>query len=118
MNNNLCVLPFNSLSILSTGVLRACCGSGSGSFDANLNTSPDILNYEQIVDLRKAFLNDEKPAFCNKCWNTEALGSHSDRTVNLQHYKNFQNPENALFQENIAYKNIQYLILIWAVNVI
>jgi sulfatase maturation enzyme AslB (radical SAM superfamily) len=109
MNNNLCVLPFNSLSILSTGVLRACCGSGSGSFDANLNTSPDILNYEQIVDLRKAFLNDEKPAFCNKCWNTEALGSHSDRTVNLQHYKNFQNPENALFQENIAYKNIQYI---------
>ena len=33
---NLCVLPFNSLSIVSTGTLRACCGSGSGSFKANL----------------------------------------------------------------------------------
>ena len=106
---NLCVLPFNSLSILSTGTLRACCGSGSGSFKANLNTSSDILNYEQIVDLRKAFLNNEKPAFCNRCWNTEALGASSDRTSNLQHYKNFQHPENALFQENIEFTNIQHI---------
>ena len=106
---NLCVLPFNSLSILSTGTLRACCGSGSGSFKANLNTSSDILNYEQIVDLRKAFLNNEKPAFCNRCWNTEALGAPSDRTSNLQHYKNFQHPENALFQENIEFTNIQHI---------
>lgn len=109
--NNLCVLPFNSLSILSTGVLRACCGSGSGSFNANLNTSTDILNYKQIVDLRKAFLNDEKPAFCNKCWKTEALGSHSDRTVNLQHYQKFEHPENISLNENVDYKNIQYIDL-------
>lgn len=108
---NSCVLPFNSLSITSSGALRACCGSGSGVFDANVNTSNDILNYEQIVNLRKAFLNDEKPAFCNKCWETEDLGAISDRVINLVHYKHFQNPQHTIFQENIDFINIQHLDL-------
>ena len=60
--NNLCVLPFNSISIDATGQFRACCSSGTNGFKlyAKDLTPDEFINNKKIVKLRENFLAGEK----------------------------------------------------------
>jgi MoaA/NifB/PqqE/SkfB family radical SAM enzyme len=110
--NNLCVLPFNSLSIDANGQFRACCSSGFNGFNlyAKDLTSEEFINNTKIVELRKSFLNGEKPSNCDRCWKMEAIGNSSFRHIANENYiYGLKNNSVIEFKDRIEFKNIQYL---------
>jgi molybdenum cofactor biosynthesis enzyme MoaA len=110
--NNLCVLPFNSISIDAVGQLRACCSSGTNGFKlyAKDLTPEEFINNKKIVELRQDFLNDQKPSNCDRCWKMEAIGNPSFRHVaNENGSYGIKNNKTIEFKSHIGFENIQYL---------
>jgi len=110
--NNLCVLPFNSISIDAVGQFRACCSSGTNGFKlyAKDLTPEEFINNKKIVELRQDFLNDQKPSNCDRCWKMEAIGNPSFRHVaNENGSYGIKNNKTIEFKSHIGFENIQYL---------
>ena len=110
--NNLCVLPFNSISIDAVGQLRACCSSGTNGFKlyAKDLTPEEFINNKKIVELRQDFLNGQKPSNCDRCWKMEAIGNSSFRHVaNENGSYGIKNNKTIKFKSHIGFENIQYL---------
>ena len=110
--NNLCVLPFNSISIDAVGQLRACCSSGTNGFKlyAKDLTPEEFINNKKIVKLRQDFLNGQKPSNCDRCWKMEAIGNSSFRHVaNENGSYGIKNNKTIEFKSHIGFENIQYL---------
>lgn len=110
--NNLCVLPFNSISIDATGQFRACCSSGSNGFNlyAKDLTPDEFINNKKIVKLRENFLAGEKDSNCDRCWKMEAIGNSSFRHVaNENQSYGIKNNKTIEFKSHIGFENIQYL---------
>ena len=110
--NNLCVLPFNSISIDASGQFRACCSSGSNGFKlyAKDLTPEEFINNTKIVELRQSFLNGQTPSNCDRCWKMEAIGNPSFRHVaNENQSYGIKNNKTIEFKSHIEFKNIQYL---------
>jgi MoaA/NifB/PqqE/SkfB family radical SAM enzyme len=110
--NNLCVLPFNSISIDAVGQLRACCSSGTNGFNlyAKDLTPEEFINNKKIVELRQSFLNGQKPSNCDRCWKMEAIGNSSFRHVaNENGSYGIKNNKTIKFKSHIDFENIQYL---------
>lgn len=110
--NNLCVLPFNSISIDAVGQLRACCSSGMNGFNLYVNdlTPEEFINNKTIVKLRESFLAGEKASNCDRCWKMEAIGNTSFRHVaNENHSYGMKNNNTIEYKSHIEFENIQYL---------
>ena len=110
--NNLCVLPFNSISIDATGQFRACCSSGTNGFKlyAKDLTPDEFINNKKIVKLRENFLAGEKASNCDRCWKMEAIGNSSFRHVaNENQSYGIKNNKTIEFKSHIGFENIQYL---------
>ena len=110
--NNLCVLPFNSISIDAVGELRACCSSGTNGFKlyAKDLTSEEFINNTKIVELRQNFINGQKSSNCDRCWKMEAIGNSSFRHVaNENRSYGIKNNKTIEFKSHIGFENIQYL---------
>lgn len=85
-NNTFCVLPWISLETSPIGSVRPCCladdevvdnaGNKYSLLNAQLN---DIQHSNYMRNLRKQFLNGERPKTCRKCWDTEDAGVKSKR---------------------------------------
>ena len=85
-NDTFCVLPWISLETSPIGSVRPCCladdevidnaGNKYSLLDAQLN---DIQHSNYMRNLRKQFLNGERPRTCRKCWDTEDAGVKSKR---------------------------------------
>lgn len=110
MNDMMCVLPFNSVSISALGEIRVCCNSGQslGYNVSMMHTDNDIINNKKIIEIRSDFLNGVKNTVCDRCWEMEKFSSHSFRTTANE---NFSLDTNTVinFSETIDYTNIQYL---------
>lgn len=109
MNDNICILPFNSISIHSSGDLRVCCNSQK-SFHLNVknfDNEYEILNNKKIIEIRKDFLQDMKTPTCDRCWKLESLGASSFRHDNNTYFD--INNTNIEFNAEINFDNIQYL---------
>ena len=108
--SNICVLPFNSLSISSIGELRVCCNSSGSGFDIFLKdlTLPDALNNDKIIEIRKSFLTNNRHSDCDRCWKMEDGGSSSFRLVaNNDSEAGTINAIN--LSEKIDFKDLHYL---------
>ena len=97
MTETFCILPWMSMSTNPKGELRVCCNSTASltpGAPSNLITRYDNTPYHILDDdidnfwnskilknLRKDFLNNEKPAICRQCFNVESLGITSPRQV-------------------------------------
>ena len=85
-NETFCVLPWISLETSPIGSVRPCClaedelldneGNKYSLLDANLK---DVQHCNSMQDLRKQFLEGDKPSTCCKCWDTESAGIKSKR---------------------------------------
>jgi len=112
MKNNYCTLPFNSISIGTTGNIRPCCNTHA-PFDnykiKNINYE-HIINTKDIVKLRKQFLKGETPSACTRCWKMESVGNKSFRQVanNDKFYGLETNPPQ---RKNITIDDIKYINL-------
>ena len=79
---NFCSVPWLQLHTEPDGSIMPCCYYDIEDPIANWNTSSIIDAYHSAKwnDLRKAFLNNERPKQCNKCWKEEAETGQSMRT--------------------------------------
>lgn len=106
MNNHLCILPWISLETSPLGDFRPCCLALESIKDADgvplsaVNTDlQTAANSQYMRNLRKSFIQQEKPATCNRCWDEEAAGRVSKRMNSYSRLRhlvdkiNFTNPD-------------------------
>jgi MoaA/NifB/PqqE/SkfB family radical SAM enzyme len=68
----ICSMPFQQLTIRSTGIVSMCCSDYLPIYDIgdlNKQTVSEIWNNKQFVRIRRALLDNGRPglALCNKC---------------------------------------------------
>lgn len=90
MNNHFCYHPWVGLDVSSDGEITPCC-----KFNPELENwkkfyiQDGIFSYNnsnEILDLKKQFLEGKKPAGCLRCWKDEEAGYPSKRQLD---YNNF-----------------------------
>ena len=85
----ICVLPFNTLSIGSTGDQRLCCNAINGGLGGpdrpplvTERNSTDWLQGQALSRIRSALSSGTKITECDRCWRLEDIGSESYRNMN------------------------------------
>ena len=78
MKKHICIVPWTQLEIGPLGHVRPCCEyfevfSDSADQKIKVDNSKilTIWNSDHMVNLRKEFLNDQKPKNCKNCWQIE-----------------------------------------------
>lgn len=75
-----CAHPWVGIDIDPQGHYRPCC-----KFSQSLGTSLSEYQTNPLLDqLRQQFLNGEQPSQCQRCWQDEAAGLPSQRTMDHQ----------------------------------
>jgi organic radical activating enzyme len=84
--SDICILPWISIETTPLGQMRVCCLSNENITDSDNNdllientTLSQAFNSDYMINLRKSFINGEKPQACNRCWSEEASGRTSKR---------------------------------------
>ena len=74
-------MPWHSICLSANGDIKPCCQFTNKGRPPNTEypTIMENWNSPRMQDLRQAFLNGEKPADCNSCWEREAQMGHSRR---------------------------------------
>lgn len=80
------MLPWISIETSPIGTARPCCLArdeitkiDGNKFDLNKDNLETIYHSEYMQNLRKQFLDGEKPETCKLCWDEEAAGRTSKR---------------------------------------
>ena len=97
---NLCIYPWIHLEATALGSIRPCCQNiltirkmsrDAGGFHwkklslADHNTTlEDAYTSPDMINLRRKFLNNERPDVCYKCWTNEKTGMKSLRQAQTQ----------------------------------
>ena len=74
-------MPWHAICLSANGDIKPCCQFTNKGRPPNTE-HPTIMenwNSQRMQDLRQAFLNGEKPADCNSCWEREEQIGHSRR---------------------------------------
>lgn len=85
--SNFCSLPWTQIEIQTDGTYRACCRQVGKQYH---NDGEDVLKFpeagfkeawesDSLKELRRKFLNNERPSECVNCWKEEAAGIESLR---------------------------------------
>lgn len=110
--DNLCVLPFNSISITSDGKLRPCCNTHNYSYSTNIQevNLEGILNNLDAISLRQSFIENKKDSRCDRCWKMEQLSNKSFRHVaNESIDRGIHTVDVSNLKSKISYNDIRYL---------
>lgn len=90
-SDTFCVLPFMHIAINSGGGYRLCCnsspknnkiirdGSETDSYRIYKDSVHEVWNSKHYRDIRKQFINGERPATCERCFREEDAGIRSPR---------------------------------------
>ena len=109
--NNFCIRPFNSALIKTNGNIRVCCrikDTDIVDFNINRNNIKEWWNSDYIKNLRKKFLNNEKPNECITCWNEEDAGIVSHRIRSNHEYKIFFTNNHQKYLKLLKKENLQF----------
>lgn len=100
----ICMLPWISIETSPIGTVRPCCLAkdeitkiDGSKYSLRENSLEEIYHSDYMQDLRKEFLEGNKPSTCQRCWDEEAAGRTSKRinsSIRLKEYYNsvdFQN---------------------------
>jgi MoaA/NifB/PqqE/SkfB family radical SAM enzyme len=95
-----CVLPWISLEASPIGTVRPCClaldeiqDSTGKKFDLTTADLSSIQNSDHMRDLRRQFLDHQRPSTCQRCWNEEDAGRKSKRLHTLDRLKHMVSDE-------------------------
>lgn len=80
---NICILPFTSLTVGPTGKASPCCNYSTVVGNANDESLKSIFAGNNMQALRDQLKKGEKPAECRICWEREKSGSVSLRQHGL-----------------------------------
>jgi MoaA/NifB/PqqE/SkfB family radical SAM enzyme len=95
MTNNFCIIPWISIEASPLGNIRACCLSNENIKENNIDVSlknvslSEAFNSPYMNNLRKKFIDNEKPASCKRCWDEEESGRISKRQNSYTRLKKF-----------------------------
>lgn len=103
MNNSICPLAWNHISVTTTGYYRLCCVSKNDPLKHHVNevTPMEWINSEHMKSIRDQMRRGEAVKYCEKCQIEESIGHTSKRLGELEKW-----PE--AFNQNV---NIEYLDL-------
>ena len=118
---NFCILPWVHVAANSSGTYRVCCQSDNemnkiqtdeGSVaKLHRHNITDIWNAETYRNLRKQFLNNERPEMCHKCFREEAAGIVSARMHHNSEYSDAMVDSIVNTEDGNAPLNIKYVDL-------
>ena len=93
----ICILPWISVETSPIGTTRPCCLAKDEityfdeqgfehKYNLKTHTLEEIYHSPYMQDLRGDFLNGQKPATCQRCWDEEAAGRVIFKTLILINY--------------------------------
>ena len=98
MSETFCILPFIHVNSSVTGKYRPCCNTQKYlSFTDHEVSFRDAFESEEMENLRLQLLNGEKPDICSVCWKNEERGIRSQREVNNEKFKDFDQTKGLQF---------------------
>jgi sulfatase maturation enzyme AslB (radical SAM superfamily) len=74
-----CSAPFMRIDIGARGEFNCCCKINDVYGNVNDHSLEELFNQPKLQNLRKRFLNGEKPKECSVCWKNEDIGMTSPR---------------------------------------
>ena len=93
-HDHFCMIPWISLETGPIGTVRPCCLANEEivddqgqKFDLSTANLGDVQKSQHMRNLRKQFLDGQRPSTCSKCWNEEAAGRTSKRMHTLDRLK-------------------------------
>ena len=80
MSNFYCAAPWRGLHINPRGDVKTCC-AGNPNMLGNLNSQPiaQILNSQQMIEIRKSIAKGQPHEYCSNCVKSERFGADSER---------------------------------------
>lgn len=109
--NNFCPVPWISLHAWADGNMFPCCKSDPMSSFGKLDVKKSYkenINIDSFIKLRQAFLNNERPDTCWKCFEAEDKGLQSMRQDQCGYYIT-ELDDDYFKQTNINKPKIYYL---------
>lgn len=88
--NTACYLPWVGLNINAQGRISPCC-KYNVSFE---KTVDDYYSSQELKELKKQFINGERPSGCERCWRDEDSGIISKRIFDFEKTLGGKIPEN------------------------
>lgn len=92
----ICILPWVSIETSPIGTARPCClaieeitNTLGEKYSLKETTIEEIYHSDYMINLRKSFLDGNKPETCQRCWNEEAAGRTSKRINSRIRLKEF-----------------------------
>ena len=118
-----CILPWIHMTSSVAGWYRVCCDSNKNlrgdntknlkddankdALHANLASIKDAFYSSEMDDIRKQFLNNEKPKICSTCWKREDMGIASLRIAMNGRFADNINSLNSK-EPKLKYLDIKY----------
>ena len=84
---NMCYHPWVGLNVTTQGGFRPCCKyqpSVESTEDNIVSSLIDYQNSQELTELKNAFLRDERPHNCQRCWDDEDADLPSKRQMDWQ----------------------------------
>lgn len=78
---NLCLTPFAYLTFDPDMNVSPCPALGGSLWNFNGKSLNEVWTSDTLVQFRGKMLNNEKHQPCHRCWNEEAVGMASERTM-------------------------------------
>lgn len=96
-----CPMPWKQVHITTRGEVYPCC-MWTGKSEGSLRKAPLSLiwNWKGFKELRRQFLQGQKPEGCSKCWLAEETGMRSPRWYACRKYLDFTKSISTVEQEN------------------
>lgn len=118
-NGSFCVMPWIHLHVLPDGNTRPCCYSTDYTENIkNYNSVSDLMNAPGYTEIRRKFLNSEKPDGCKLCYDSEmndreknSLRLRMNNMFNSEQVKNMvlNTPESGIVDDpTILYFDVRF----------
>ena len=107
MNQNFCYHPWAGLDINNNGEIKPCC-----KFQPELenwekfyiqNGIDTYNNSNEVLNLKKQFLEGKKPQGCLRCWKDEEAGYPSKRQMDYDNFSSELDSRNLNAQDNFLF---------------
>lgn len=91
---NFCILPWTAMEVQPNGTVKPCCMYKDTLKDQNgqeylihQNSIDDIMNSDELNEIKQRFLSGTQPRGCHRCWMEEFSGKESKRVRDNQKYQ-------------------------------
>jgi organic radical activating enzyme len=72
MNRHFCSAPWLGATFETDGTIRPCCFIDTDGLNIKEKNIDQYYNCNEVKELRKQFMNGEKPNLCRRCWMAES----------------------------------------------